>query len=417
MNPKPHLRSILGWCLFDWANSAYPTLILTFVFATYFTKGVAETPAQGLADWGIAAAISALLIALAAPPLGAIADSAGRRKPWLAALTLLCAAASTGLWWIEPDPSFVLPALILVILATAGFELGMVFYNAMLDDVAPSGMVGRISGWGWGLGYAGGLAALIIALLFLIKPDPPLFGLNKAAAEPVRAVALLAGAWITFFALPLFFWTPDRPSTGVSAAQAVRQGFATLIATVRRLPEYRMVLRFLIARMIYTDGLNTLFQFGGIFAAVTFGFTQEKVLLFGIAINVTAGLGAAGFAILDDRIGPKPVIILSVGAIAVIGGVMIFTTNEVLFWILGLALGIFLGPAQSASRSLMARIAPPELMTEFFGLYALSGKATAFLGPALFSLIVTMTGSQRWALATIIPFLLLGIVLLRKVRP
>lgn len=416
MNRKAGTRGIIGWCLYDWANSAFPTLISTFVFATYFTQAVAENPNRGSEDWGFATGIAALAIALTAPVLGAIADRGGRRKPWLAVLTLIGAAATAALWTVRPEPGSVTHALILVALGTMAFELGMVFYNAMLDDVAPKGMTGRISGWGWGLGYIGGLAALAISLVVFVQPDPAYFGLDKSASEHIRAIPVLAGVWMAVFALPLFLFTPDRPGTGISAARAVREGLSTLLHTLRRLPYYGTVLRFLIARMLYTDGLNTLFSLGGVFAAAAFGMDTEEVLLFGITLNVTAGLGAAVFAILDDRWGPKPVILISVGAIACIGLAMLLVEDKAVFWALGLGIGIFLGPAQAASRSMMVRLAPPELMTEFFGLYALSGKATAFLGPLLFSAVVAATDSLRLGLATILPFLVAGLLLLWGLR-
>jgi MFS transporter, UMF1 family len=416
MNQKTDKRAIWGWCLYDWANSAFPTLISTFVFATYFTQAVAETPEHGTSQWGYATSVAALIVAFSAPILGAVSDKAGRRKPWLFVLTGIGATATAALWWALPDASAVPLALGLMVLGTICFELGMVFYNAMLPDVAPDGMTGRISGWGWGLGYGGGLAALAISLVVFVQPDPAWFGLDKNSSEHIRAIPVLAGVWMALFAIPLFLWTPDRQDTGISAGTAIREGISTLIGTIRHLGRYRQVLRFLIARMFYTDGLNTLFAFGGIFAAVSFGMESDEVLMFGLTLNVTAGLGAAGFAFLDDKWGPKPVITLSVGAIAVIGIAMLMVTDKSVFWALGMGLGLFLGPSQAASRSMMARIAPAALRTEFFGLYALSGKATAFLGPALLAVVIDITDSQRIGMATIIPFLILGLILLQWVR-
>jgi UMF1 family MFS transporter len=409
-------KAVLSWCLYDWANSAFPTLISTFVFAIYFTQGVAETPEAGTAQWGWAMAISGLTVAVLGPILGAISDRVGRRKPWLAVLSLVVAATAVALWTIEPDPSFALTALVLVAVGTVAFELSMVFYNAMLTDLAPEPMTGRVSGWGWGLGYAGGLSALSVSLVFFVLPDQPLFGLDKEASEHIRIIPVLAGLWLLVFCLPLFRYVPERPGTGESLGHAVRNGMATLWATIVEARRYGNIVRFLIARMFYIDGLNTLFAFGGIFAAAAFGMDTMEVLLFGIALNVTAGLGAASFAFLDDRWGPKPVIGISVAAIAVLGVGMLLVEDKTLFWALGLGLGIFLGPTQSASRSMMARLAPKEMTTEFFGLYALSGKATAFLGPAILGLVTELTQSQHWGMATIFPFLIVGLVLLKGVR-
>ena len=409
-------KAVVGWCLYDWANSAFPTLISTFVFATYFTRGIAETPEKGAADWGYAMSLAALIIAVAGPVLGAISDRAGRRKPWLLVLTLIGGVSTMALWTAEADPSFVFQALVLVVIGTVCFELGMVFYNAMLPDVAPEHMTGRISGWGWGLGYGGGLAALVASLVLFVQPDPALFGLSREASEHIRAIPVLAGVWMIVFAVPLFLMVPDRRGSGLSTRRAVREGLSTLWGTLRSLPQHPAVFRFLIARMFYIDGLNTLFAFGGIFAAAVYGMESEEVLLFGISLNVTAGLGAAGFAFLDDKWGPKPVIAIAVGAIGILGLSMLLVDSKDVFWVLGLGLGLFLGPAQAASRSMMARLSPPELTTEFFGLYALSGKATAFLGPALLALAVEATDSQHWGMATVLPFLVIGLLLLKGVR-
>lgn len=406
-------KAVLGWCLYDWANSAFPTLISTFVFAAYFTQGIAATPEEGTALWGTMTGLAALAIALLAPVLGAIADFGRRRKPWLAACTALTAFATALLWFAEPSEAWILYALIFAGLGTIGFELGMVFYNAMLPAIAPKAMLGRVSGWGWGLGYIGGLAALGVSFVGFVGAEDPWFGVSTENAENIRAVPVVAAVWMALFCLPIFLMTPDAPPKhALPAGQAVRAGLQAVWTTLKRVREYRTIARFLIARMLYTDGLNTLFAFGGIYAAGTFGMAQTQVLIFGASLNVTAGIGALAFAFLDDRWGPKPVILISVGAITLLGAGMLVVQDEAAFWALGLALGAFLGPAQAASRSLMAHLAPPELRTEFFGLYALSGKATAFLGPLLVGWVTAIAASQRVGMATILIFLIAGLALM-----
>ncbi len=409
-------RAIAAWCLFDWANSAWPTVVGTFVFAAYFTRAVAPDPATGTAQWGWAMAASGLAVAVLSPPLGAVADSAGRRKPWLAATTALCIAATAMLWFATPGAGSVLWVLVFVALGNVAFEVGMVFYNAMLPDIAPEERIGRVSGWGWGLGYAGGLACLAVALFGLVRASPPPFGLDAAAAEPVRATALLVAGWFALFAVPLFLFVPDRPASGLGGAAALRAGLATLLRTLRRLGAYGSVGRFLLARMIYTDGLNTLFIFGAIYAAGTFGFTIEEVILFGMATNVTAGLGAVLFAWVDDRIGAKRTVVIALVGLIAVGGALLLIHSKTAFWALGLGLSVFFGPAQAASRSLMARLAPEGLTTEMFGLYALSGKATAFVGPALLGWVTSVFDSQRAGMATVLVFLGAGLLLLLPVR-
>ncbi len=405
-------RALVAWCFYDWANSPFPTVVVTFIFAAYFTSTLAETPEAGTGLWGQTMALSGLAVALLAPILGALADQGGRRKPWIGGFTVVAVLCAAGLWWVAPDPGFALLALVLVGLGNAAFELGQVFYNAMLPEVASARRLGRISGWAWGLGYAGALVCLVLCLVLFIQPEAPIFGLDKDAAEQVRAIGPFVALWFAVFALPLFLYTPDGPGSGIAAGQAVRQGLATLLATLRGLPRHGQVGRFLLARMIYTDGLNTLFAFGGIYAHGTFGMSIEEILKFGILLNVTAGLGAAGFGWMDDRLGAKPTIMVSLVGLLVVGTLILVVDSPVWFVAFGCGIGLFIGPAQSASRSLMARLAPPEVRTELFGLYALSGKATAFIGPALVGWVTVWADSQRVGMATILPFFLIGLILL-----
>jgi len=405
-----------AWCSFDWANSAFPTVIVTFVFAAYFAKGVAADEITGTSQWSFAVSLSMLAAAVLSPILGAVADHGGRRKPWVGVFTILMILATASLWFATPKATDVLWILVCFAVANFAFETGSVFYNAMLPALASPQKIGRLSGWGWGLGYVGGLVCLVVVLLLLIRPDPPLFGLDAASAEPVRASALLVASWIAVFALPFFLLTPDRPGSGLSMGEAMRGGLRTLAATFRNLRHYRQIALFLLAHMIYADGLNTLFAVGGIYAAVTFGMSFDELLIFGICLNVTAGLGAFAFGWVDDAIGPKRTILIALGAISLLGAAILLVETKTLFWLFVLPMGLFLGPAQSASRSLMARIAPPQVITEMFGLYALSGKATAFMGPALFGWVTALSGSQRVGLSTIIVFLAMGGALLLPVR-
>ena len=390
-------------------------MITTFVFAAYFTKVVAADEVAGTAQWGYAMSLSALAVAAVGPLLGAIADHSGRRKPWLLFFSALCVGATAMLWFTRADGTDVLWALFFVALANFAFETGMVFYNSMLPDLAPATRIGRLSGWGWGLGYAGGLACLGLALVGFVQPQTPWFGLDKGASEHLRAMAPLVALWFAVFAAPLFMFTPDAPSAGISVSEAVRRGVAALVDTVVRVRDYAPIARFLLARMIYTDGLNTLFAFGGIYAAGTFGMEFDELIIFGIGMNVTAGLGAALFAWADDRFGPKRVIMISVAALLVLGTAVLVVQSKTLFWVFGLPLGIFVGPAQAASRSLMAHLAPEDRRAEMFGLYALSGKATAFLGPALLAFVTQAMNSQRAGMATILIFFAAGLILLRPV--
>jgi MFS transporter, UMF1 family len=406
---------LIAWCFYDWANSAFPTVIITFVFAAYFTKAVAVDEVTGTAQWGWAMSLSALAVGLLSPILGAIADQGGRRKPWLFVFTVLTIIASALLWQIKPDVSYVMLALILVAFGNFSFEMGMVFYNAMLPDIAPRQKMGRLSGWGWGLGYIGGLTCLALTLVGFVQTDTPWFGLSKDLAEHLRATPVLVAIWFALFAIPLFIFTPDQPSQKIGFSRAIGNGLRALFTSLRKITSYGQILRYLVARMIYTDGINTLFAFGGIYAAGTFGMPFSELIMFGIAINLTAGIGAAGFAWVDDKIGPKKVILIALVALTILGGILLVIQDKTLFWVFGVPLGFFVGPAQAASRSLMAHIAPAELRTEMFGLYAFSGKATAFVGPALLAIATDMFQSQRAGMATILIFFLVGGFLLLPV--
>ena len=408
----PTARGQFAWALYDWANSAFAAVVVTFVFATYFSQGIAVDPVTGTAQWGWAMTISALIAAVLGPTLGAIADAGGRRKPWIFIFTWLCVIATGLLWFSEPSPEWVLFTLIMVVIANLGLDMAGVFYNAMLGDLAPPERLGRLSGWAWGLGYFGGLSCLVIALFAFVQTETPLFGLSKDDAENVRATAPLVAIWLALFSLPLFLLTPDRPAAGGSTLMAVKQGLSQLWRTVTHIRRYRTVAQFLLARMLYIDGLNTLFAFGGIYAAGTFGLELEDVIKFGILLNVTGGIGAFAFAWLDDYLGPKPVILIALIGLMACGLAAVLTTSVTMFWIIGGLLGLFVGPTQAASRTMMAKLAPPDQQTEMFGLYALSGKVTAFLGPFVLGTVTLWADSQRAGMATILIFFVAGFLIL-----
>ncbi len=409
-------RAVIGWYFYDWANSAFPTIITTFIFAPYFTSAVAKNKLLGTSQWGDAIAIAGLLIAILSPPLGAIADNEGRRKPWLAFFTLLAIAGSALLWFAKPGPQYVSWTLICVIVGTIGFEVSMVFYNSMLSGLAKPGYLGRLSGWSWGFGYFGGLISLIIALLFFVQGDVHWLNLDKQTAEQIRICGPLVAVWFALFAWPIFVLTPDRPSTGVGFYRSIRLGLRSLFKTLRSLKQYKNILTFLIARMLYIDGLNTIFAFGGIFAAGTFGMSYAEVIQFGISMNIAAGIGAAAFAWMDDYKGSKKTILTALAVMIVSGSGMLVVHSKLMFWILGMVLSLCVGPIQAASRSLMVRLAPKKMLTEMFGLYAFSGKATAFMAPWIVGFITYSMDSQRLGLSIVFLFLFLGSLLLWLVK-
>ncbi len=410
------LKAIVAFCLYDFANSAFTTIVVTFVFATYFTTAVAADPTTGGAQWSFAMALAGIIIAVLSPIFGAIADQTGRRKIWVLVISLICIVATALLWYVRPNPEDAPWALTWVVVATIGFEIGMLFYNALLPTVATPETMGRISGWAWGVGYAGGLLCLALALFGLVQADPTPFGLDKSQAEHVRATSLLVAGWFAIFALPLFLFVKEPDAPGIPMGLAVRQGLNQLVVSLRNARNHANVFRYLIAAMIYSDGVHTVFALGGVYAGITFGMKTEEIIMLGISLNVTAGLGAFLFGWVDDKIGSKPTIVISLVALLATSAVVMAAQDKNTFWIAALAMSTFFGPVQAASRTLMARLSPPAMRGEMFGLFALSGKVTAFAGPALVGWVTLATGSYRLGMSTVLIFLAVGLILLRGVK-
>lgn len=403
-------RTIWSWALYDFANSPFTTLIVTFVYATYFTEVIASDSVTGTALWSRGITITALIVAVVSPALGALADRGGYRKLFVFVATFVCAGATAALYTVLPGQ--VVAALVLVVIANVAFELGTVFYNAFLPDIAPRERIGTVSGWAWGLGYIGGLAALVVALVTLVQPETPWFGFSTEAGENIRATNLLVAVWFALFSLPLFVWVREDRSRVSGAGRVVRDAYAQLRQTFVEIRRYSQIVRFLIARLVYNDGLVTIFAFGGIYAAGAFGFSLEQVLIFGIVVNVFAGVGAIAFGYLDDRVGAKRTIVVSLLGLIAATALAIVTTSEALFWVAGVLIGIFAGPNQAASRSLLGRFVPHEKENEFFGFFAFSGKLTAFIGPLLLGILTELSGSQRVGVSVVLALLVVGLVLL-----
>lgn len=444
----PPRKAVVGWVLFDWAAQPYFTLITTFVFAPYFATHVASTPASGQAMWGFATAAAGLVIALMSPVLGAIADAGGRRKPWIAAFGVLLVIGSSLMWFGKPgDQSVILPLLIAFGIATIGVEFAGVFNNAMMPTLVPPERIGRLSGAGWATGYVGGIVCLVIVLGFLAANVDtgktlfglkPLFGLDPATHEGARITGPFTAIWFIIFVLPMFLFTPDiaakKPALG-----AVREGLRELRQTLSTLPAKPIMLTFLIANMVYTDALVALFAFGGIYAAGTFGWQTIQIGTFGILLAFSGAIGAWLGGKLDDLFGPKRVIagsmlllLLAIAAILSIdrdtlffvmkvappvpGGGLFAAPAEKAYLALGFLIGIAAGPLQAASRTMLIRLAPKDRMTQYFGLFALSGKVTSFMAPLIVGIVTAVTASQKAGMAVLVVFFTAGLILLSRVQ-
>ena len=443
----PPRSAVISWIFFDWAAQPYFTLITTFVFAPYFATHVASDPASGQSLWGFATAAAGLLIALLSPVLGAIADASGRRKPWIAAFGALLVIGSSLMWFGKPgDPSVIPPLLFAYGLATIGAEFATVFNNAMMPTLVPPDQIGRLSGTGWATGYVGGILSLILVLGFLAaSPETgrtlfgftPLFGLDPVTHQGDRISGPLTGIWFVVFVLPMFLLTPDYPAKR-RIGDALREGLTELKQTLAELPQRKSLAAFLLANMIYTDALVSLFAFGGIYAAGTFGWNTIQIGSFGIILAIAGTFGAWLGGKLDDKLGPKRVIagsmlllLFAIVAILLVdkdrilfievappvpGGALFAASAERAYLLLGCLIGAAGGPLQAASRTLLIRLAPQDRIAQYFGLFALTGKVTSFVGPLLIGAITAVTASQKAGMAVLVLFFVAGLALLARVR-
>lgn len=439
--------ALVGWMLFDWAAQPFFTLLTTFIYAPYFANAVAGDPVRGQALWGYATAAAGFGIALCSPLLGAVADAAGRRKPWIAAFGCVFVIATWMLWFGKPnDPSTIPVVLVAFALSLLTVEFATVFNNAMMPSLVSGDRLGRLSGYGWALGYVGGIVSLVIMLGWLVaSPETgrtlfgmtPLFGLDPAMREGDRAAGPFTAIWFVLFIIPLFLFTPDQPRK-LPLAAAVRQGFAMLADSLRGLRSDRNAGLFLLANMIYADGLIALFVFGGIFAASLFGWSTIEMGVFGVLLAISGTIGCILGGVLDDRIGSKPVVmsslfllLVSLCALLSIGtdyigpfevappepGDGLFKAPaEKACLIIGAMIGFAAGPVQASARAMLVRLSPPDRMTQFFGLFALSGRITSFLGPLTVGIVTQATASQRAGVSVIAVFFAVGMVLLSQVR-
>ncbi|NNF03516.1 MAG: MFS transporter [Rhodothermales bacterium] len=404
-------RTVWSWAVYDFANSSFTTIVVTFIYAAYFAQAIAPDETAGTNLWSNGVTISAIIVALLSPFVGAMADQAGRRKRYLLISTVVCVLGSVVLFF--PQEGDVVFAITAFIFANVAFEMANVFYNAFLPDLAPLDRIGRISGIGWALGYVGGLLCMIAGLFVLVNPDPPLFGLDASTGEHVRATNLLVAAWFAVFSLPLFLFVPDRTvENPPHTMQLVRSAWTDLKRVWSDVRRFRQVVRLLAARLLYNDGLVTIFGFGGLYAAVVFDFTVQEIIVFGIVLNASAGIGSLAMGYLDDYIGGKKTILISIVGLTLFTMLAVVAEDRTLFWIAGIGVGLLAGPNQSASRSLLGRFTPEHHENEFYGFFAFSGKFTAFLGPFVLGKLTAIFDSMRAGISVVVVLFIAGGLLL-----
>ncbi len=444
-------RRIWGWMMFDWAQQPYATLGLTFIFGPYFAAVAAEyylaqgaaspeaADAQAQSLWSLGQTVSGFLIALSAPVLGAWADASGRKLPWIAGFSVVVVVCAAGLWLMTPDAAMMIPVLALFWVGFVASETAMNINNAMLPALGNDREIGRISGSGAALGYWGGVVSLIVMLLFLAENadgvtllgQPPAFGLDPETREGTRSVGLVIALWFVVFMIPFFLWSrEDRPPTPVRPR--LRQVFTDLWATVLEVFRRKSVGNFLLGSMLYRDGLNAIYSFGGIYAALVLGWSTIQIGVFGIIAAFAAALLTWVGGLADARIGPKPVIRFTCWVLILVSIVIVGMSREslfgvplaegslvpdIIFYVCGAILGGAGGANYSASRSMMVRHSHPDRPAEAFGLFALTGRATAFLAPMLIGIFTYLTGSVQLGFLPVIGLFLIGLFLLRFVDP
>jgi MFS transporter, UMF1 family len=418
----PRRGAVLAWALWDFGSSAYNTIVVTFVFAPYLAEVVArDRPSGSLsgATWlAISTALGGLLVAAVAPVTGQQADARGRRKRGLAVWTALVIASTLGLFFVRDEWSYLWLGLVLVAAGGVFMEFAIVSYNAMLHQVSTPGTIGKISGIGWATGYVGGIGVLLLAYVAFIAPEVGLFGVTDEGGLRYRVLALVVAVWFAVWAIPVFFAVPEIPPNPDIERVGFFASYRVLWHDVRALFRLdRHAVWFLVASAVYRDGLTAVFTFGAVLAVSVYGLTPGDVIIFGVAANVVAAAGAFAGGAIEDRVGPKVVIMTSLIALVTTLTVLLFASGPTLFWVFGLFLTLWVGPAQASSRSYLARLAPVGREGQLFGLYATTGRAVSFLAPALFAAFTALFAADRAGIVGIALVLATGAVGLARVKP
>ncbi|MEL6570203.1 MAG: MFS transporter [Pseudomonadota bacterium] len=443
-------QRVWGWMSFDWATQPYYTLGLTFIFGPYFAVVAASyyagqglegdaANAQAQSTWALGQTLAGLVIAFTAPFLGAFADNTGRKRPWLFFFSILYIVGAWSLWFMTPDSSSLMLFLVIFYIAFIAAESALNFINAYLPSLGTEDEVGKISGSGAAFGYAGGLVSLILMLIFLAEDAntgktliglDPLFGLDASAREGTRAVGPLIAIWYLIFMVPFFLWVHDDPEDKGSVPP-MSKVWGDLKETLKKVWNRPSTRNFLIGGMFYRDALNALYAFGGVYATLVLGWETLWLGVFGIISVISAAIFTWIGGRFDAKVGPKPVIIFCILMLLVVSSIIVGMSRtqifgvpmpegailpDIIFFICGCIIGAAGGALYAASRSLMVRHTDPERPTEAFGLFALSGKATAFLAPMLIGLFTAITGNVQLGFLPVIILFLLGLVMLRWVN-
>jgi UMF1 family MFS transporter len=394
-------KKIFTWALFDFAGTSFSIIVVTFLYAVYFKETVAGKSSIGDLYWSLGVSISMILTAIISPILGAIADHSAGKKRFLLFFTLVCIIATSSLYFVKGGDIFT--GLLFFIIANIGFQAGLVFYDAFLPEVATPKNIGRVSGYGYALGYFGSIASLAIAYPF-IKNDL------------VRLTFPISALFFLIFSLPIFLFLKESINKVVVKESYVKIGFQRVYSTITHLKDYKNLATFLLSFFIYIEGVNTVIFFAGNYAVTTIGFTKTDLLIFFLTVQTTAILGAILFGIVADSIGQKKTIIITLFIWLATVALAYVIKDKSMFYMVGLLAGSAMGSSQSTSRSLMSKLTPIEKKTEFFGFYSFFGKSSAVLGPLVFGFISYITNSQRYAILSIAVFFVVGMIILFRVK-
>jgi len=407
------MKKIFNFALYDFANSAFTTIIITFIFATYFATQIAPNPVLGQSYWGWTIGITGFLVAIIGPVVGSFADTKNRIVFFIRCFSLLCILFTSLLWFAKPSQSYLLYTLIIVGVANLFYELSLIFYNSLLKDISTDKNLGKSSGFGFALGYVGGIVILLISIKLFIDTDNLPFGLIKEESQNIRAIALLVSVWFLIFSIPFLFFVIKE------SKKRIKKGVSSDFADLKKLlwdKKISVLGKFLIARMLYADGLNAIIVMGGIFAVGVFNLEIKDLLKLSILMNITAFIGAFVGGMANDRYGSKIVIIFSLIGLILSSVAILFTFSVSTFFFLAAINGLFIGPIQSASRVVITSMLNKNNQGKGFGLFATSGKLTSFLGPLLVSTVTFLTSSQRIGFSAAIILLLAGLIILLNIK-
>ena len=406
------MKKILNFALYDFANSAFTTIIITFIFSTYFAKQIAPNPVLGQSYWGWAIGTTGILVAIIGPILGSYADKKNFTEFFIKLFTILCISLTTLLWFSKPSEKYLLFTLIIVALANFFYELSLIFYNSILKRISKTSDLGKSSGFSFALGYIGGILILIICIKIFIDNDVLPFGLSKENSENIRATSIVVAVWYLIFSIPFLFSLKKKINNKIELSSDNIKKIKDLIWN----NGLNNLGKFLIARMLYADGLNAIIVMGGIFAVGVFNLEIKDLLILSILMNVTAFIGAIVGGYANDKFSSKSVIIFSLLGLIISSSIILFVKSQLFFLIFAAINGFFIGPIQSASRVFITKSIDENNQASGFGLFALSGKLTSFIGPLLVSTITYISSSQRIGFSSAIILLLIGLLILLKVK-